>query len=158
MNCGIAKPEAAACWILVVLAMATGCSRSPYELAPVKGKVTIDGKPLSQAKVMFAPVEAGDSIDPGKPAFGLLADDGSFTLTTYKKNDGAVVGEHWVSIVKLSTKSNQTTLVNHPASKEPRFDRLALPQKMTVVADQDNQIDLALTSQDVARYGVIVRD
>jgi hypothetical protein len=154
----MARFEGAACCIFMALAATGGCSRSPYELAPVNGKVTIDGKPLSQAKVMFAPVEVGDSINPGKPAFGLLQGDGSFTLTTYEKNDGAVVGEHWVSIVKLANKSNKATLVNHPASKEPQFDRLNLPKKVTVVADQDNQIDLTLTSQDVARYGMVIRD
>ena len=49
----------------------------PYELAPVHGNVTIDGRPVSQAKVMFAPVEnAENAVNPGKPAFGLLGEDG----------------------------------------------------------------------------------
>jgi hypothetical protein len=154
MRRGMAKTRVAACCVFIAVATNLGCSRSPYELTPVTGKITVDGKPLSQAKVMFAPVEIGESINPGKPAFGLLEDDGSFTLTTYERNDGAIVGEHWVSIVKLSAKS---TLVNHP-SNEPQFNRLTLPQKVKVVADMDNQIDLTLTSQDVARYGVVARD
>ena len=63
---------AAVCLIAVASA---GCQRSPYELAPVHGIVTIDGRPVSQAKVMFAPVEnAENAANPGKPAFGLLRD------------------------------------------------------------------------------------
>jgi hypothetical protein len=155
---GMAKFSAVAVCIIVVLTMTIGCSRSPYDLAPVNGRVTIDGKPLSQAKVMFAPVEIGDNPNPGKPAFGLLRDDGSFVLTTYDQDDGAVVGEHWVSIVRLSKKPQSTKLVNHLSDNEPQFNRMTLPQKVKVVADQDNQIDLKLTSQDVTRYGVVVRD
>src|SRR3990172_2569518 len=112
MRSGLAKIGAIALCIAVVLAM-TGCSRSPYELAPVHGRVTLDGRPLSQSKVMFAPVEVGDNPNPGKPAFGLVQDDGSFVLTTYRTNDGAIVGEHWVSIVRLTTEPRDTTLVSH---------------------------------------------
>jgi len=133
-----------------------GCSRPPYDLAPVHGTVTLEGKPLSGAKVMFAPVEVGDNPNPGKPAFGLIQDDGSFMLSTYRTNDGAVVGEHWVSIVKLAVKPEENSLASAPPSGG--FDRLTLPQKVTVVADSDNQIDLKLTSQDVARFGVLTRD
>jgi len=105
---------------------------------------------------MFAPVEVGDNPNPGKPAFGLIQDDGSFMLSTYRTNDGAVVGEHWVSIVKLAVKPEENSLASAPPSGG--FDRLTLPQKVTVVADSDNQIDLKLTSQDVARFGVVTRD
>jgi hypothetical protein len=138
--------------------MATGCSHSAYELAQVHGTVTLDGKPLSSAKVMFAPVEVGDNPNPGKPAFGLVQNDGSFVLTTYELNDGAVVGEHWVSIIKLQEKRREATLVSHSPAAAPKFDRLNLPQKATVVAESDNQIDFNLTSQDVARYGVALQD
>src|SRR5689334_8120728 len=72
-----------------------GCSRPSLELAPVHGKVTIDGKSLFQGKVMFAPVAKGDSVHPGKPAWGKIQSDGTFRLTTLKPEDGAVVGEHW---------------------------------------------------------------
>jgi hypothetical protein len=138
--------------------MASGCSRSPYELAQVHGTVTLDGKPLSSAKVMFAPVEIAGNVNPGKPAFGLIQNDGSFVLTTYEMNDGAIVGEHWVSIIALREKPREATLVSHSPAAAPKFDRLSLPQKAMVVAESDNQIDFNLTSQDVARYGVVLHD
>jgi hypothetical protein len=135
-----------------------GCSQPKYELAPVHGTITLDGIPLSSAKVMFAPVEVGDNPNPGKPAFGLVQNDGSFVLTTYSANDGAVVGEHWVTIVKLHQPRQQATPVSTASSAARKFDRVSLPQKATVVADTDNEIDLALISEDVARYGVMLRD
>jgi len=92
-------------WCIFVSA-AVGCQQNPYELAPVRGTVTIDGHPLSQAKVMFAPSEVGTNPNPGKPAFGLLQPDGSFVLTTYKENDGAVIGEHWVTVIRLVKKAS----------------------------------------------------
>jgi hypothetical protein len=135
--------------VLSVVLSVVGCNRSPYELAPVRGRVTIDGLPLSSAKVMFAPSDAADTPNPGKPAFGLLSDDGSFALTTYEDDDGAVVGEHWVTIVKLSKD-------NKPANAQ--FDRLSVPRRVNVAAGQDNQIDIQLSAEDVARYGVRLRD
>ena len=96
---------AAACFIAVASA---GCQRSPYELAPVHGTVTIDGRPVSQAKVMFAPVEnAENAVNPGKPAFGLLRENGSYTLTTYENDDGAIVGKHWVTLVNLTREAER---------------------------------------------------
>jgi hypothetical protein len=144
--------------VCIALTSAVGCSRSPYELAPVRGTVTIDSRPLSQAKVMFAPIESGDNPNPGKPAFGLLQPDGSFVLTTYSENDGAVIGEHWVTIINLAKKPAGATLVSNTSRGTFRFSRLTVPQKVSVIAGQDNQIDLKLTAEDVNRYGVQLDD
>lgn len=130
----------------------TGCSKSPYELAHVKGKVTIDGKPVSVGKVMFAPIAQGESREVGKPAFGALQADGSFVLTTFDDGDGAVVGDHWVTIFGPEEDS-AVTQVSTPGV--PKFSRLSVPQKKSVAGAQENDIELALTSQDVARFGTL---
>jgi hypothetical protein len=136
----------------------SGCQRSPYELAPVHGTVTIDDHPLTQAKVMFAPMEVGDNPNPGKPAFGLIKEDGSFQLTTYELNDGAVVGEHWVTIINLAKKPKHGEAAVAGAALQNGFTRLTMPQRVNVVADQSNEIPIKLTSKDVARYGAVVSD
>ena len=141
----------------VVIAF-VGCQKSPYQLAPVHGKVSIDGQPLSQAKVMFAPLEVGDNPNPGKPAFGLLQSDGGFALTTYKENDGAVVGEHWVTVIRLAKKATNVASASTAPQSKLKFSRLTVPYKVNVAPDEDNQIDIKLTSQDVARYGVQLSD
>lgn len=137
--------------LLGAAAVTVGCSKSPYELAPVHGRVTIDNRPLAQAKVMFAPVEIAGNPNPGKPAFGLIKDDGQFVLTTYKPEDGAIIGEHWVTIINLEKPQKAASTTNRNA-----FSRLTLSQRITVHPDQDNALDLKLTAQDVAKSGVII--
>jgi hypothetical protein len=132
-----------------------GCNRSPYELAEVSGSVLLDGKPLPKAKVMFAPVEVGDAVNPGKPAFGLLQPDGSFALTTYAMNDGAVVGEHWVTIINLQNPEQPAAI---RGSATPLFSRISLPTRVRVQAGQTNRFDLKVTADDVRRYGSVVSD
>jgi hypothetical protein len=132
-----------------------GCNQSPYELAEVTGSVHLDGKPLTKAKIMLAPVEVGDGANPGKPAFGLLQPDGSFVLTTYATNDGAVVGEHWVTIINLQKPGNAAA---NRGSATPQFSRISLPTRVRVVADQTNHFELKITADDVRRYGSVTTD
>jgi hypothetical protein len=70
----------------------TGCG-GPAE---VKGHVTLDGKPVSGATVLFVP-EPGSSA---RPASGLTDGEGNFRLTTYRPNDGAVPGTYKIVVTK----------------------------------------------------------
>ena len=87
---------------------------------------------------MFAPVAKGDGANPGKPAWGKIAKDGTYRLTTYPADDGAVVGEHWVTIINSDEELPEDV---------PEFARIILPDKMTVAAGKDNQLDIELTSE-----------
>ncbi len=122
-----------------------GCSKSPYELAKVRGKVTLENQPLTAGKVMFAPVAKQDAMDAGKPAVGLIQPDGSFALTTLNDGDGAIVGEHWVTVFVpqngVAAKAVESEEGNEPPQQ---FKRIAVPKKQVVVADQDNQINIQL--------------
>jgi hypothetical protein len=73
---------------LVVFA-SSGCGGP--RIATVSGKVTYDGKPLSQGTIMFYP-------EVGRAAVGQIGSDGSYTLTTFQPGDGALVGPHRVVI------------------------------------------------------------
>ena len=61
---------------------------------PTSGKVTLDGKPVEGAVVMF--------ISTSKPlsARGLTDANGEYQLTTYEERDGAMAGEHKVTVRK----------------------------------------------------------
>jgi hypothetical protein len=120
-----------------------GCNRSSFELAPVHGKVTIDNKPLFQGKVMFAPVAKGNGVNSGKPAWGNIQPDGTFRLTTYKNDDGAIVGEHWVTIMNSDEKLPKGV---------PAFSRLIVPKKAVVAANNKNEINFAFASSDVKKF------
>lgn len=127
-----------------------GCSNSPYELAHVTGTVKIDGQPFTEGKLMFAPIAKGADRKAGRAAFGKLADDGSYALGTYEDDDGAVVGEHWVTLIHI--KAESSTAARQPAGQS--FSQVGVPKKVTVVAGEDNKIDINLTRQDVAKYGM----
>ncbi len=79
----------------VALLLSVGCSSSEPTgalTAAVKGKVTFKGQPVTKGTVAFEP-DGG-----GKEAFGTIQPDGTFIMTTYKKEDGAVLGKHRVSV------------------------------------------------------------
>jgi len=61
----------------------------------VTGKITYKGAPVTGGLVTLSPT--GSDKEPGKPGAGAVNADGSFTITTYKENDGAVVGKHRVT-------------------------------------------------------------
>ena len=88
-------------FVLLLLNSLTGCGSSePKALstAPVKGTVTYKGKPLTKGSITFEPDGSG------REAHGEIQPDGSFVLTTYKKDDGAVIGTHRVAIVNAMPK------------------------------------------------------
>lgn len=76
-------------WLLATLV--TGCGGGP-ELVPVTGKVMYNGQPLPFGVVMFQP-------NAGQPAQGEIQPDGTFTLSSFKPDDGAVIGTHRVSVL-----------------------------------------------------------
>lgn len=79
------------------LAFVAGCGGGDQmETATVTGKVTQDGKAVTGGTITFYP-KAEEGKPSGKPATGEVGSDGSYTLSTYANNDGAVVGMHEVS-------------------------------------------------------------
>ncbi len=136
---------------LFVFAMAfVGCSKAPYELAEVRGTVTLDGQPFTKGTVLFSPIAQDDVKKTGKPAYAELAADGKFTLSTYAMNDGAVVGPHRASI--MNDKDSNTKKRN--ARSGPRFDFLEiLDRTFEVRPGEANEFAIELTSDYVKRYG-----
>ncbi len=137
-------------WLLGLAAVIVipGCSRSEFDLAPATGTVTIDGQPFTQGKVIFSPVAKGDQRIIGKAAFGKLQPDGTFTLSTYEENDGAVAGDHWASLVHIVREGETSSL---PAAVPP-FEKVTYPTRFTVVSGEDNKFELAFTSDVIKKY------
>ncbi len=69
-----------------------GVAGPPTE--PVSGVVTLDGKPVPQANVVFVPDGSGQG------AAGITDEAGKYTLTTTNPQDGAVVGKYKVMVTK----------------------------------------------------------
>lgn len=78
---------------LVLAALAIGgCSRG-LDLAPATGRVSLDGKPVTDASVMYLPANGGPV------ATGSTDSQGAFELHTTNEA-GALVGRHRVTISK----------------------------------------------------------
>lgn len=128
---------------VIVLSALAGCSSDQLETAEVHGTVTLDGNPLTNAQVLFSPAR-------GRGARGSLGSDGTFTLTTYSKGDGAIVGLHQVSILPV-TPLNATTAEAESSSQ------IEIPVRYTVGAtsgltadvkpNQLNRADFNLSSR-----------
>jgi hypothetical protein len=81
----------------LALPFLAGCGSS--KIAPVSGRVTLNGKPLAKASVTFAPVGGKDKKEPGPSSAGITDGDGRYTLTLIGQDGrGAVVGKHMVRI------------------------------------------------------------
>jgi hypothetical protein len=73
--------------------------------SPVRGVVTLDGTPVPEATVLFMP----DGPEGGRPATGFTAADGTFLLTTYRQDDGALPGSYRILIQKSEAAKDAGT-------------------------------------------------
>ena len=83
------------CWrrLWVIAIIAIGCTKSDNpKTYPVNGKVSYRGQPVASGIVLLTPAESGHA------ATGNLEKDGTFHLTTFQKNDGAVPGKYQVAV------------------------------------------------------------
>jgi hypothetical protein len=134
------------CLALAVVFLATGCgSGSAVPVAPVGGLVTIGGKPVGGGQIMFVPTSAGPT------AMGVIGADGRYSLTTFKRGDGAVLGAHEVMIESLpdvSTTMPEDILVTKKAAPPPEIpQKYNLPGKSglsATVTSGSNAVDFAL--------------
>jgi hypothetical protein len=91
---------ASATALALTLSAFSGCNPAPSgpPLVPAEGVVTLDGKPLAGAQVMFDP--QGETR--GQALFGKTDSAGKFALASAdRKRTGAAVGEYKVIINKL---------------------------------------------------------
>jgi len=89
---GVGRIGAAPMFCLLML---SGCG-GHEGLAPVSGKVTYKGQPVTQGEISFVPEDSGN-----RGAHGMLDAQGNYQLSTYDPGDGAYVGKHRVAIVSV---------------------------------------------------------
>ena len=84
---------------VVVLASLAGCGGGGPKYVKVSGTVTLDGKPLADAVVQFAPKGSKDNQNPGKSSSGYTDANGHYVLKVSNEDkEGALVGTHVVRI------------------------------------------------------------
>lgn len=107
-------------WMVGTSTAIAGCGDNSPELAPVRGIVEFDGKPIAgfqHAAVAFTP-------QGGRPAKGTVSSsDGSFELSTYSSGDGARIGTHAVVV--------SATVDDPSATAEDKYPgvRSVIPEK-----------------------------
>jgi len=86
---------------ILFLSTLTGCSDGKLKTEPVRGVVTLDGKPLAEAAVSFVPKNDGE----GAPGFGRTNEKGEYILQTMagNPNAGTLPGEYIVTISKYKS-------------------------------------------------------
>jgi hypothetical protein len=95
--------------ILIIVSLIAGCGESGPSLAPVSGRVTLDGQPLKFANISFQPE--------GKSAgVGRTDADGHYELMYKRGQMGGPIGQNKVTIVL------DTELAHRPQIVPPRYN------------------------------------
>lgn len=96
------RPLSLSVLVVFSLLLIVGCGGRDYELAPVSGRITVNGEPLAAGMgVTFQPRgKTSEDLRPGPGSYGIADADGRYSLKTMVDLDeeGAVVGKHVVRL------------------------------------------------------------
>ena len=128
--------------VALILPILSGCGP---KLAQVHGKIMFEGKPVPAGSVTFAP--KGEGFEVGKAATGEPDAEGAFQLSTYARNDGALVGPHLVTYVGPQAPETEDPVKRAADMKlHQQFGKLKLPPGHVVeIKSGKNDITLELT-------------
>lgn len=130
---------------------AVGCSSNQNPTGKVSGKVTYQGQPVTGGSVTFVPIGSGSgtagNANAGKPASGNVESDGTYKLTTYTKDDGAVIGKARVSYSAPTPQLPEgKTLKSGETMPKSPFDGLQPKVAEVEVKSGNNPIDIELVA------------
>jgi hypothetical protein len=120
------------------VAFVAGCSSDGPEIAPVEGTVYLDGQPLEGAYLKFQPPN-------GRPSVGLTDADGQYEMIYSRQENGALVGEHTVTISTFQRGSREDGIPPVPEKVPTKYNSQS-ELKKTVEAEH-NTIDFELKSE-----------
>ena len=111
------------------LVVIVGCGeRRDYELAPVSGHVTVNGKPMPGLVINFQPRgKTPEDLTPGPGSFATIDEQGRYSLRTADEHneEGAVVGKHVVRLIVPDSMRGGDSDADDPALRS----RVVLPKK-----------------------------
>ena len=127
-----------------LLVSLVGCG-SGARTYPAGGRVTFpDGSPLDGGAVEFRSLDT----DPSVSARGMINADGTFSLTTYESDDGAVEGKHQALIVPKRPDGHrweELRFSGQPPPFDPRFQRFDTSGLTFTVTRQHSENDFHIT-------------
>jgi hypothetical protein len=109
-----------------------GCWGNGLDLAEVRGKVLLDGKPLTKGHVLTQP-------QAGRGSNGNIQSDGTFELSSGREK-GALVGHHAVSVVAWEHEN--------ALGAESDFGKLLVPKAYTTFQTSNLAIDVSASGEN----------
>ncbi len=140
MKCSYPKPVALLLVLLFPFVCACGSGR-PDTFA-TKGKVVFaDGSPLAGGTIMFQSSGHGDQVFNAR---GLIKQDGTFQMTTFDSNDGAVAGEHKVLVREAAPASDFAPPSATAKLVDPRFMSFDTSGLTVNVKEENNDLTIKI--------------
>ncbi|MSR60625.1 MAG: carboxypeptidase regulatory-like domain-containing protein [Planctomycetaceae bacterium] len=152
--------QASPVFVLAILCLFSGCGQEKAtkpKTAKVSGVVVYKGDPVEGASVKFF---ADESLKSPRLGGGTTNENGEFTISTFGIDDGAVVGNHVVTVTKISSggeppmtqdESNALApIVINPKAvikqelPQKYASEKSSPLKVEVIADENNVFKLEL--------------
>jgi len=120
--------------LMVLLLAAAGCGGDQWvegrpKTVSAKGTLTLNGAPVDGATIVLSPAEA--ALGQGTSASALTASDGSFSLSAFPPNDGAVPGKYFASVTKKENPPVQAPAAGSHDEKAPPPPKDLLPKKFS---------------------------
>ena len=146
------------CILLVFLVslapLVSGCGEGIKEFptAPVTGMVSCEGNPVANARVYFSPKSTGSSANVGKSGWATTTELGTFVISTYGNEDGAVVGTHRVSVAPPHPERFPDFTCDCETGGNTTL------MEVDVVAEGENVFAIELTSKDGKRQRPALSD
>jgi len=122
----------------------SGCSKGkdPWDTTyPVSGKVTLKGRPVADADLVFFPED--DSFPGTVRPKAKSAEDGTFVVWTYAQGDGAPAGSYKVTVVHHEVSVSKDTIVAKPND---------LPNKYSKLDTTDLKVQIAAAQNDIPPF------
>jgi hypothetical protein len=148
--------------LLAALAfLSAGCGGEEYQTAQISGRVTLDGKPIEKAAVMFQPVAPKGTMNPGPGSFGITDADGRYTLKLIGLSDrkGAALGHHKVRIENYTEPGDTADdRTNRKPAKPPipipeRYNRIDAILEFDVLKGGTDEANFELTTKEPPKTG-----
>jgi len=126
--------------VWIALAAVQGCaSGSPIGLVAVSGTVTYNGQALKKGTITFMPASGTNS------STGEIV-DGKYSLSTFKKGDGAPPGQYQVAIASWDSEPTMDTQ-GVRAIPEKYFDAKRSGLTATIADKSPQTVDFTVTAE-----------
>ena len=127
-----------------------GCG-ADSSMAPVRGKVTLEGVPVAGAVVAFLP--EGE----GRPGIGRTSADGSYEVSTLKPGDGALIGMHRVTVTAIDESGAEVVENDEFASLgeiggKPQTNKWLAPQRYANADTSGLRFEVQAGQQNTADF------